>query len=77
MVDVYEYLAPPQPNTPWYASSKVLGRVIDTHTGVWTWVRHRSKHHPEWKPGHGTSASCRLAHQNLMDGWPEQPGEWL
>lgn len=69
MARVYEYIAPPQPSAAWYASSKVLGRVIDTHTGIWTWVRHKSKHHPKWKPGRGTSASCRLAHQNLMDGW--------
>jgi hypothetical protein len=59
LADVYEYVH----------HDEVLGRVIDTHTGVWTWVRHRSKLHPEWKPGKGTSGSRRLAHQNLMEGW--------
>jgi len=62
-----------------YSTDVVLGRVIDTHTGVWTWVRHKSKLYPEWVPGCGTCGSRRLAHQNLMDGWPEQfqPGEKL
>jgi len=69
MADVYEYSQEVRHNDPWWRQKVVLGRVIDTHTGIWTWVRHRSKYHPEWKPGNGTSASCHLAHQNLMDGW--------
>jgi len=65
MADVYEYSQDVRQNDPWFKRKVVLGRVIDTHTGVWTWVRHKSKYHPEWKPGRGTSASCQLAHQNL------------
>lgn len=68
MADVYEYSQEIRPHA-WGKRKVVLGRVIDTHTGVWTWIRHKSKIHPEWKPGRGTSASRRLAHQNLMDGW--------
>jgi hypothetical protein len=68
MADVYEYKHTIR-GEDWWSHEIVLGRVIDTHTGVWTWVRHKSKYHPEWKPGKGTSRSCRLAHQNLMDGW--------
>jgi hypothetical protein len=68
MADVYEYVQ----TRGWSSTGEVLGRVIDTHTGVWTWIRHKSKLHPEWQRGRGTSRSCRLAHQNLMDGWDEQ-----
>jgi len=78
MADVYEYTKR-RPGPRWWEKTEVLGQVINTHTGVWTWVRHKSKSNPTWQRGRGTSASCRLAHQNLMDGWPEelQPGEKL
>jgi len=69
MADMYEYVQTSSTRFEGWQYSEVLGRVIDTHTGIWTWVRHKSKYHPEWKPGNGTSASCHLAHQNLMDGW--------
>ena len=69
VADVYEYSSRLNGDRAWWERHIVLGRVIDTHTGVWIWVRHKSKLHPEWKPGRGTSRSCHLAHQNLMDGW--------
>lgn len=70
MAEVYEYsLLHTTGGDAIWNMRVVLGRVIDTHTGVWTWARHKSKYFPEWKKGKGTCRSRRLACQNLMDGW--------
>jgi len=64
MANVYEYT-----QDVWPRHRQVLGRVIDTHTGVFPWQRSRSKNHPNWKPGCGRAASLREASIQLMEGW--------